>query len=281
MKTLIEVTKLTSEHLAKKGVSKRDAEDLVASILKLKRIDLYTQHDRPLNNSELDRLRSAIERMSKGEPYAYVVGEVDFLGLTIEVNPAVLIPRVETEMWVSEIKGDPKVIWDVCTGSGAIGLALKKRFSEAEVSISDLSTDALVTAKKNADNNQIVVNILKGDLLEPFKGQKADLITCNPPYISKKDYEGLDRAVKDFEPRMALVGGDTGLEFYERLASDLPNFLNEGASVYLEIGFDQGDRVKSLFDTPFYESVEVKKDLSGHPRCLSLKYKGNSLKMPA
>ena len=279
MKTLIEVTKLSSDHLSKKGVSKKDAEDLVAAILNLKRIDLYMQHDRPLNDAELDKLRKAIERMSKGEPYAYVIGEVNFLGLKLEVNPSVLIPRVETELWVSEICGNPNIIWDVCTGSGAIGLSLKKRFPDADVSISDISEDALEVAKNNSELNQLKVNVLKGDLFEPFYGKKADLITINPPYISKKDYEGLDRGVKDFEPRMALVGGETGLEFYEKIARVLPVFLNEGAMIYLEIGFDQGDSVKSLFDNQIYDSIEVKRDLSGHPRCLSLKYKGNSLKM--
>ncbi len=279
MKTLIEVAKLCSDHLAKKGVSKRDAEDLIASVLNLKRIDLYTQHDRPLIESELAKLRHAVERMAKGEPFAYVVGEVDFLGIKIEVTPSVLIPRVETEMWVSEIEGNPNVIWDVCTGSGAIGLSLKKRFPDADVSISDISEDALLIAKKNGDKNFLKVNVLKGNLLEPFKGKKADLITVNPPYISIKDYELLDKGVKDFEPRIALVGGETGLEFYERLAKELPNFLNAGGSAYLEIGFDQGDKVKSLFDTQIFDSIEVKRDLSGHPRCLSLKYKGNSLKM--
>ncbi|MFN4174920.1 MAG: peptide chain release factor N(5)-glutamine methyltransferase, partial [Parachlamydiaceae bacterium] len=101
MRTLIEVTKLASLHLAKKGVSRRDVEDLIASMLELKRIDLYTQHDRPLTESELGLIRRAIERLSKGEPYAYIVGKVDFLDLEILVNPSVLIPRVETELWVS------------------------------------------------------------------------------------------------------------------------------------------------------------------------------------
>jgi len=280
MKTLFEVVKLSADHLAKKGVSKRDTEDLIAALLGLKRIDLYMQHDRPLTEQELDKLRRGIERMGKGEPFAYIVGEVEFLGLKLEVNPAVLIPRVETEVWVSEIQGSPKVIWDVCTGSGAIGLALKNRFKDSDVTISDLSQEALAVAKLNAERNGLNINILKGDLLDPFRGKKADLVTCNPPYISKKDYEHLDKGVKDFEPRLALLGGESGIEFYERLSKDLPGFLNEGAQVFLEIGFDQEETVKSLFDRNLFDPIEVKRDLSGHPRCLSLKYKGNSLKMP-
>lgn len=281
MKTLIEVTRLSTEHLAKKGISKRDVEDLVAAMLNLKRIDLYMQHDRPLNEAELEKLRRGIERMGKGEPLAYIVGQVEFLGLKLEVNAAVLIPRIETEMWVSEIAGSPKVVWDICTGSGAIGLALKSRFADAEVTISDLSDEALQVAARNADRNGLKVDILKGDLLEPFKGMKADLVTVNPPYVSKKDYDSLDRGVRDFEPRTALLGGETGLEFYERLAKELPFFLNEGAEVFLEIGYDQGDSVRALFDTQIFDDIVVKRDLSGHPRCLSLKYKGNSLKIPA
>lgn len=279
MRTLIEVTRLASLHLAKKGVSRRDVEDLIASMLELKRIDLYTQHDRPLTESELSLIRRAIERLSKGEPYAYIVGKVDFLDLEILVNPSVLIPRVETELWVSEITGKPTIIWDICTGSGAIGLSLKKRFPDASVTLSDLSDEALSVAKNNCERNFLDVSLLQGDLFEPFQGKKADLITINPPYISKKSYEGLDTSVKDFEPRMALVAGDTGLEFYERIARELPHFLNAGGQAFLEIGYDQGDVVKSLFDTKIYDSIEIKRDLSGHPRCLSLKYKGNSLKM--
>lgn len=279
MRTLIEVVKLGCDHLAKKGISRRDVEDLIALTLGIRRIDLYTQHDRPLIESELDKVRKALERLSKGEPFAYIAGKVDFLGLEITVNRSVLIPRVETEMWASDITENPRVIWDICTGSGAIGLSLKKRFPEACVSISDISDDALSVARINSERNFLKVNILKGDLFEPFQGQKADLITINPPYISKKSYESLDRSVKDYEPFIALVGGETGLEFYERIAKELPFFLNEGGLAFLEIGFDQGDAVKSLFDAKNFESIEIKRDLSGHPRCLSLKYKGNSLKM--
>lgn len=273
MKSLIEVVNLTINHLKESGISspKREGEDLVSLALGLKRLDLYLQHDRPLTDPEIAQVRSYLQRRAKGEPLAYVHGSIDFLGLTIQVNKNVLIPRVETEVWASELQGQNKVIWDVCCGSGAIGLSLKKRFPESHVVLSDISKEALAIARVNMTNNDLKVEIREGDLFAPFLGETCDLIVINPPYIAEADYQKLDLEVKNFEPKLALTSGKTGLEFYERIALESPKYLNPQGELVLEIGYDQEESVKSLFDPGIWKDVKLKRDLSGHPRCLSLK----------
>ncbi len=272
MKSLIEVVRLTVSHLQNSGIAnaKREGEDLVSYALGLKRLDLYLQHDRPMTDAELLTVRNYLSRRAKGEPLAYVHGEVEFLGLSLEVNSSVLIPRVETEVWVSEISAYPN-IWDICTGSGAIGLSLKKKYPQSTVYLSDISKEALTVARRNAQKNNLTVEVRQGDLFEPFAGMKADLIVINPPYISEEAYQSLDLEVRNFEPKLALVGGLSGLEFYERIAKQAHLFLNKEGELILEIGFDQGESVKALFDPSIWQEIQLKRDLSGHPRCLSLK----------
>ncbi len=163
-------------------------------------------------------------------------------------------------------KLNPKgTLWDVCTGSGYIGISLKKKHPELTVALSDISPDALALAAENATLNHVDVEILQGDLLAPFKGRKADYFICNPPYISQSEYDNLDSSVRDHEPKLALLGGDRGTEFYERLARELPNYLNPGAKVFFEIGANQADAVKKLFP-----QGEVHRDWAGHPRFFTL-----------
>lgn len=271
MKTLGEVLKLSSEFLQKKGVDKprRQVEELLSYVLKLPRIELYMQFDRPLVEQELTALREAIKRRAEGEPWQYIAGEVEFLGCRIKVNKNVLIPRQETEILVDRILKElpraPVEIWDVCTGSGCIGIALKKKRPDCKVILSDISPEALAVAKENADG--VEVEFLQGDLLAPFQG-KADIIVCNPPYITEKDYAGLDREVREWEPKTALVGGVSGLEFYERLARDLPRYLNPSGKVYFEIGAAMGEQIKNLFDPSVWKSIHIAQDWSSHDRFL-------------
>ncbi len=273
MKTLLEVLNLASGYLQERGVvrAKREAEDLVADCLGLKRIDLYLQYDRPLIESELQKCRDAMVRRGKGEPLQYISGKVIFAGVEIKVTPAVLIPRPETEILFEKIASTlgqkplvGKVLWDLCTGSGTLAIALKKRFPDLEVVASDLSEEALALAKENARNNGVDVEFLQGDLFAPFGNRKCDFFVCNPPYISESVYSTLSPEVKNHEPRLALVGGTTGLEFYERIAGDLKKFLY-GAG-WLEIGAGQGDAVLEIFKS--FVACKVEKDWSGHDRFL-------------
>lgn len=274
MKTIRELLSLSTAFLQERGVfqPRRQAEELLAHALQVQRMDLYLQHDRPLEEAELDVFRRWIQRKAKHEPTEYILEKVDFYRCTFQLNPSVLIPRPETEILVDliskrlqqiDIKG--KVLWDVCCGSGCIGISLKKAFPALTVVLSDLSSEALSLAARNASLNGVEVALREGDLLKPFQGEKADFITCNPPYISEKEYAVLDRSVRAFEPEMALVGGEKGTEMYERLASELSSYLNEKGQVFFEIGAGQGVSLKEIFSLPWARFF-LNQDWSGRDR---------------
>ena len=270
MKTIAEVIALSADYLRERKIEKprRLAEDLLAAALKMKRLDLYLQFDRPLIDLELQKMRSFLKRKIAGEPFEQIAGEVEFYGCAITVTPDVLIPRPETEILVDLIAKEVEsgTLWDLCTGSGCVGLALKKAKPELNVILSDICPKALAVAQKNGEKNQLSVEVRQGDLLAPFIGQKADIVVANPPYISKKGWEGLDAGVRDFEPSLALVGGQSGLEFYERLSQELPLFLKPKAKVFFEIGYDQGEALKKLFASSIWVKMRLLKDWAGHDR---------------
>jgi release factor glutamine methyltransferase len=200
---------------------------------------------------------------------------VEFYGLKLKVTTDVLIPRPETEILVdkiakslTDVKG--KRLLDLCTGSGCIGLALKKKFPSLQGSLSDLSSKALDVAKENSKINDVQVEFFQGDLFEPLALQKFDYIICNPPYISESEYADLSKEVRDFEPKEALLAGPSGLEFYQRLSRELPSHLNPGGKVWLEIGASQGASVSALFLDRIWKSCILEKDWSGHDRFISL-----------
>lgn len=276
MKTLGEILTLSAEFLQKKGIAKprRQVEELLSTILKLPRIELYMQFDRPMTEEELVRLREAIKKRAEGEPWQYIAGVIEFLDCQIQVSRSVLIPRQETEILAERIiKELPETgveVWDLCTGSGCIGIAIKKKRPDCTVVMGDLSNEALEVAKINAEKNGVEVELLRGDLLTPFAGRKADVVICNPPYISLKEYEALDQEVRAWEPKMALVGGVTGYEFYERLARDLPSYLKPGAKVYFEIGTAMGEGVKKIFSAPQWIRHQLDRDWASHDRYYKL-----------
>lgn len=275
MKTIKEILQLSIDYLKKKEIKepRRQAEDLLTDFLGIKRLDLYLNIEKPLNTNEIETFRSLLKRRSQGEPLQYIHGKVDFYHCTFSVNPSVLIPRQETEILVDKFvklleKKDlkDKILWDICCGSGCIGISLKKRFPELTVILSDISVQALELAQQNAKLNHVNVQFVQGDLLTPFVNKKAHFVICNPPYISEDAYQMLDREVHDYEPMKALVGGKTGLEFYERLSRDLPIYLNTPSLVAFEIGFDQENQVKSLFNQPYWKHSWIEKDYAGHSR---------------
>jgi release factor glutamine methyltransferase len=275
VKSIRTVLPLAIQYLKDKEVenARRVAESLLSYILKKKRIELYMHFDLPLQEQELDLFRSFLRRATLEEPVEYITGEVDFYGCTLHVGRHVLIPRVETELmvdmaakWMEEQRGVNKVLWDICSGSGCIGLSLKKKFPEFLVSLSDICLEALKICKQNARQNHVEVEIVQGDLLAPFQGRKADYILCNPPYVTQKEYESLKKGVKDYEPAKALVGGASGLEFYERLSREIPSHLNPGGRVFLEIGFSQGEAVEKIFNSTIWRKKEKIRDFAGLDR---------------
>lgn len=274
MKSVGEILRLSTDFLEQKATlrPKLSVEYLLAHLLKLKRLELYMQHDRPLEEGELNAFRELLKRRAKGEPIEYLIGEVEFYGCTLKITPDVLIPRPETEILLDLVckRIVPKpgqVALDLCTGSGCLAIGLKKRFPELRVVGTDLSEKALQVARQNAAANDVEVEFRQGDLLEAVKGEKFDYLLCNPPYLSDHDFQTISREVRDFEPKMALVGGKTGLEFYEKLSCELPAYLQEGAMLFFEIGASQSCDGVALFSR-FLENACVERDWAGHPRFL-------------
>jgi len=277
MKTVRFLIESSADFLQKHQITspKRCAEELLASVLKKKRMDLFMDYDAPVTQQEVDAYRALIVRKKAGEPLGYLLEEQEFLGCRLRLTSAVLIPRQETEILVhfalKEIGDEPKVLWDVCCGTGCMGLAAKKHRSNLEVRLSDVSKEALECAKENAKQNTLDVTFLEGDLLAPFEGQKADYVFCNPPYISEKEYATLEKEVH-FEPKGALVAEKEGLLFYERLAKELPSHLNDGAKIFLEIGESQGEDLKRLFNQPHWKETRCEKDWAGKDRFFFLEF---------
>ncbi|WP_314327569.1 peptide chain release factor N(5)-glutamine methyltransferase [Oribacterium sinus] len=256
----------------------------------------------------LGKLHSFFENFEKRRrriPLAQILGRQSFYGLDFFVNEDVLIPRADTECLVdlvledyadlakqagktySEKRNSEHVlnkhednveneanssslnILDLCTGSGCIGISVAKHLPYQELLLVDLSEKALAVAKKNAEKHLGEnVTLLQSDLLTEVRGKKFSLLLSNPPYIVSRVIPGLDREVSEYEPKMALDGGEDGLVFYRRIAKDAKAVLLPGARLYLEIGYDQGESVKDIFQKEGYEAVEVFPDLSGNPRVL-------------
>lgn len=276
MKTMLEILNLSIEFLRKKGVEnpRRQAAELISDCIGIAPVELYMQFDRPLNSGELDSCRAALQRRGSGEPLQYIRGEVEFFGARFLVNRNVLIPRQETEILVDMIaeeiaaacKEKPVVLWDVCCGSGCIGISLKKRLPSVEVILSDISSAALDVARKNAALNDVDVTFLEGDLFLPFSGMKADYIVCNPPYVSDAEYANLEIEVRGFEPKIALVAANEGLSFYKRISNQIHSLLNPHGRVWLEIGAAQGKAVMDIFQHVPAKCMQLKADWSSKDR---------------
>ena len=231
----------------------------------------------------LGKLHSFFEYFEKRRrriPLAQILGRQSFYGLDFFVNEDVLIPRADTECLVDLVLEDyadlakqagssSLNILDLCTGSGCIGISVAKHLPYQELLLVDLSENALAVAKKNAEKYLGEnVTLLQSDLLTGVRGKKFSLLLSNPPYIVSRVIPGLDREVSEYEPKMALDGGEDGLVFYRRIAREAKAVLLPGARLYLEIGYDQGESVKDIFQKEGYEAVEVFPDLSGNPRVL-------------
>ena len=282
MRSLKELVQSSTTFLEKKGVTspRRCAEELLAFALDQNRFDLFLEGDRFLEKEEEERYHQLVRRKGLREPLGYLLKEMEFLGCTLSLNPKVFIPRFETEILLDlalkEIPDQPKILWDLCTGTGCLGLAAKKHRPNLQVTLSDISEHALVCAQRNGEKNRLKVDCIKSDLLSKFRGRKADFILCNPPYVSEEEYPHLEREVH-FEPRKALVARERGLEFYRRLALDLPDFLIDGAKIFLEIGQGQGQEVEQIFDQNRWKRRGCKKDWAGKDRFFFLEFSSHSL----
>ncbi len=264
--TLAEVLRGATEYLAARGVEspRVDAELLLARALGLERIELYTQHDRPLTESERAAARALVQRRGRREPLAYVLGDWDFRHLTLKTDRRALVPRPETEIVVERCLAllagieEPRIV-DVGTGTGAIALALKHERPDATVLATDASAEALALARENAAASGLEVELVETDLLAGLEGPFA-LVVSNPPYVLAREIDELQPEVRDWEPRAALV--DDGQT--ERLIDEARAVLN--GYIVLEVHELRASEIASALQTTAYERVSVVRDLAGRER---------------
>lgn len=231
-----------------------------------------------LTPKQYQAFKKAVVKYAQGYPVQYILGQADFFGLTLKVTTDTLIPRVETqdlvELILSQHSESQLKVVDIGTGTGAIGLALKANRPDWQVTLTDLSLQALAVAQENAQNLSLDVIAKQGDLLAPLVGKKYHLLVSNPPYIAKDEESVMDQSVVDYEPHLALFATDEGLAIYKRLAQELTlDLLEPQAHLYLEIGYQQGPAVKALFEAKFPQAkVKVYQDLAGKDRMIEVAF---------
>jgi len=271
MHTLLEILRKSENLLIERGVSEArlDAEHLIAATLKCKRMDLYLQFDRPMEEEILAQLRPLIARRARREPLSYILGHHPFDNLDLTVQPGILIPRPETEELVritaDQLHSAPKRILDLGTGSGAIGLWMKKRYPDSEVVAVDSSSKALELSRKNAESNSVHVTFLESDWFGQIEGQ-FDLIISNPPYLTDDEWLAAEPEVRDHEPKTALVAGEDGIADLRTILKRAPEYLRPGGLVALETGIRHRETLESLCREFEYQTSWGEDDFSGRNR---------------
>lgn len=263
----------TKKRFRDNGVDEEDAEWIFSLLLDIPKSAVCSE-ERILRIAQVKEiLRIADERLT-GRPLWYIIGDADFCGYKIKVDERVLIPRPETEELVQQVVAaaeEGNSILDLCTGSGAIAIAvykeLEKNKRKASVTASDISEEALALAKENAEENGADIAFVQSDLFSRIRG-RFDIIVCNPPYIPSGDIAGLQREVRDFEPRLALDGGADGLDYYRRIAEDAGKYLVRGGMLVMEVGLGEAESVVKLFRYCDYSMVV--KDFNGIDRFVKI-----------
>lgn len=275
------------------------AELLLSHVLDLTRIELYTQFDKPVEQQQLHRLHALVKRAGRKEPVAYLIGRTEFYSLQLSITPDCLIPRPETELLVGRAveflrnrassnhsaleqaesghtRAAAQSVCDLCTGSGCIAVAIAGNFPQARIIATDISDAALRVAAENVRKHELQqrITLLQGDLFEPLIRQldtaQFDLIVCNPPYVSAPEFETLDKNVRDYEPKIALLAGTDGLDVYRRIVDQVDRFLKPDAAIMLETGYAQGPDVKALLErTGAFEEITIEKDSHNNDRIVT------------
>jgi release factor glutamine methyltransferase len=278
--TVLEVLQSSAEYFKKRKIDspRLNAEHLLAHVLSRKRLELYLDFERKLEESELAPLRDLVRRRGEGEPLQHLLGTVEFCGHTFLCDKRAMVPRPETEELVEKIISDFRFeisglkIVDVGTGSGIIALSLAAKFPAAEVHAIDLSGDALALAAENATRLGLNerVHFEKGDLCEKANGE-FDLIVANLPYISTHDRHLLAREVLH-DPEAALFGGEAGDELIRKLIAQSTSHLRPGGLLALEIGINQSEALMAFLREKNYHDIESKRDYAGIPRFIFARY---------
>ena len=263
-----------------KGKTSSDhAKMLLSSYLDVNPLELLTILDKEVD-SDIEKLyKSSLEALKENKPIQYVIGNVNFYGLKFIVNKNVLIPRFETEELVEQVveytkdlNKDKIKILDLGCGSGAIGLTLKSILKDSEVTLTDISTDALEVAKLNANNLNLDVTFIESDWFSNIKLEKYDIIVSNPPYI--RTDEEIEEIVKNNEPSLALYGGVDGLDCYRKILANIKPYLNNKFLIAFEIGESQKEEIYDIVNK-YLKDIEItcKKDLYGRNRMIFVRNK--------
>ena len=253
---------------------------LLAHILNVEKEYLIIHDDEVLLSLQENEFFEKVNKLCSGVPIQYLTNSQEFMGFNFYVDENVLIPQPDTEILVenviSIIKNLQKscqkeiTVLDLCTGSGIVGVCLKKYLQNVNVLSSDISSNALEIAKKNANLQNVKIDFIKSDLFENID-EKFDVIVSNPPYIKTDKINELSKEVKN-EPRLALDGGQDGLDFYRRIIKESKNFFRKTGYLALEIGYDQKEAVENLFKNFKYKEIKIFKDLSDIERVIIGKY---------
>ena len=252
-----------------------DSQLILGKVLNKDKIYLMINSSEEVEKEKEEEFLNLINKRMENMPVRYILGEVDFMGLDFYIEEGVLIPRSDTEVLVEEVlkiigEDEKLYVCDLCSGSGAIGISLAYYRKNIMVDLIDFYEKPEEISKKNIIKNNLEkqVKFIKSDLLkEPIKElKKYDIIVSNPPYIKEDVIETLMDDVKNYEPRSALSGGDSGLIFYERIVEESKKVLKENGILAFEIGYDQGDSVSNIMKNNGYIYIKVVKDLAGLDR---------------
>jgi len=291
--TIIELLKSSTEHLKSKGITnpKTSCEILLSHVLGMKRLDLYLNYDRKVTDTELERFKKLYKRRLIHEPLQYILGETEFMSLPFKVNPHVLIPRPETELLVEQVINICNAKWaerpvrilDIGTGCGNIAVSLAYNLPEAVVGGCDISTEAVEVAKENAQCNNVrqrvnfsVMDILKADAAKSGMPPEVSreysnlhVIVSNPPYVSTKEGDILDKEILDYEPHEALFAGDDGLIFFHTIARLAKNWLADSGLLAFETGYNTGEKARDIVINNGFHEVKLIKDYAGIDRIVT------------
>lgn len=249
-----------------------EAKILLKYILQKEESYIIANANTQLTKMQENELINCINKITEGYPLQYITNQQYFMGLSFYVDENVLIPQPDTERLVETViknitelgiknkfdLGNMKAL-DLCTGSGAIAISIKKYLPEVQVFASDISKNALKIAQKNANNNKVKINFIESNMFENIS-ETFDVITSNPPYIKTEEIRKLSKQVQN-EPKLALDGGKDGLDFYKIIAKEGPKHLNKNGVILMEIGYDQGQAVTNLF-----KNSKCIKDYAGNSR---------------
>lgn len=276
--TLREIKSKTENFFSEKGIpnGKLDTDLILSYALKIKRLDLYLDLDRPIYPEELNQMRDMVRRRAMREPLQYILGETSFFNCSLRVDKRALIPRPETELLVEQVLpllNDATHILELGTGSGAIVLALAKAGISAEITAIDRDPEALALAKSNAEALELTEKIifLESDWLSALSTEKQfDMIISNPPYLSDALYESAEPEVKDFEPKQALLAKDLGMSDLKIIMRESFAFLKPEGILVLETGTDQHEELSKEAEKIGYKASKTIKDLNEYDRFLWL-----------